>query len=84
MIYLEELVGGDCFELDNKYYVLSQDFKANGQRMCLNLNNGFPKWLDGATMVTSIDIFTLDKDNNIIAFKKREKLDATSQNTNIS
>lgn len=84
MIYLEELIGGDCFETDGKHYILSQDFKSNGQRMCLNLNNGFPKWLDAKTMVIAIDIFTLDKDNNIIAFKKREKPDAIAQNKNIS
>lgn len=84
MLYLEELSGGDCFELDSQYYILSQDFKSNGQRMCLNLSSGFPSWVNGNSMVNNIDIFTLDKDNNIIAFKQREKPSVTAQNKNIS
>lgn len=83
MKYLEELNTGDCFEYNNDYYILSCDFKTNGNRMCLSLKNGFSKWFGGDSIVNLTDIFTLDKDSNIIAIKQREKDDNT-KNQNIS
>jgi hypothetical protein len=83
MQYLEELKSGDCFEYNSSYYILSSDFKNNGSRMCLSLVDGFTKWLKGDCIVNLTDIFTLDKDTNIIAIRKREKDDNT-QNQNIS
>lgn len=84
MKYLEELSGGDCFEYNNCYYILSKDFKSNGGKMCIGINNGFPKWIDQSTIVSPIELFTLDKENNIIALKIREKTDVDSENNNIS
>lgn len=73
MKYVEELSGGDCFEYSNKYYILSNDFKANGDRMCLLLNDGNPKWLAPNLIVNQIELLTTDNDKNIIALKIREK-----------
>lgn len=75
MKYLEELNFGDCFQLNNHYYILSSDIKSNGDRMCLSLKNGFCNWMGGNNIVDLIDIFTLDKDTNIIAIKERSKDD---------
>lgn len=72
MKYLEELSGGDCFEYNKHQFIVSQDFKPNGYRLCLGLKNGFPKWLDPSLMVNQIDLFTIDKDNNIVAIKERK------------
>lgn len=83
MKYLEELNSGDCFEYNNDYYVLSCDFKNNGNRMCLSLKNGFSNWFGADSIVNLTDIFTLDKDSNIIALKERAKDDNT-KDTNIS
>jgi hypothetical protein len=84
MKYLEELSGGDCFEHNGYHYVLSRDFKANGDKMCISMTNGFQKWLSSNSIVSHVELFTTDKDNNIIAFKTREKQNDYSENKNIS
>lgn len=73
MKYIEELSIGDCFMSQTNYFIITTDFKKNGQRLCVNLNDGSTKWFDSNAFIDSIDIFTLDKDNNVIAMKKREK-----------
>lgn len=84
MKYLEELAIGDCFEYKDSYYILSSDFKSNGQKMCLSLINGFANWFNGEIIVNIADIFTLDKNSNIIAIKERKKDDDISKNKDIS
>lgn len=74
MKYLEELSGGDCFEHSNIYYVLSKDFKGNGDIMCLSLSDGFSRWLSPSLIVNPVELLTTDNDKNIIALKKREKI----------
>lgn len=73
MKYLEEVVAGSCFEFENKFYLLTQDFKKNGQRLCLKLDDGCFRWLQSDSMVGITDLFTMDKDSNIIAIKERNK-----------
>jgi hypothetical protein len=75
MKYLEELTGGDCFEYGNRYYIMSKDFKSNGDIMCLGLFDGFTKWLPPNSMVNQIELLTTDNDKNIVALKRREKND---------
>lgn len=85
MQYIEELSIGDCFEVNDKRYILCADYKKNGDRLSICLSDGNSHWMSSNTMVDIIDIFTLDDNNNIIAIKKREKYgDSISQNTNIS
>ena len=84
MKYIEELNPGDCFEYSGKYYVLSCDFKGNGKRMCVSLYDGFSNWLDGECIINPTDIFTMDKDNNIIAIKERKKDDISNTTQNVS
>jgi hypothetical protein len=62
---------------------LTTDFKKNGDRLAVCLSDGTSKWIKSNNIIETIDIFTLDKDNNIIAMKEREKNAATT-NTNIS
>jgi hypothetical protein len=83
MKYLEELSGGDCFEYNNQYYILSKDFRSNGQKMCIGMSDGFQKWMNQNTIVSSIELFTLDKENNIIALKLREKKDVDPKTKDI-
>lgn len=73
MKYIEEISIGDCFILDNSKYILTTDFKKSGQRMSVNLLDGTIKWIDQSAVVEQIDIFTVDKDTNIIAIKERKK-----------
>lgn len=84
MKYLEELVSGECFEFNNNYFILTQDFKKNGDRSCIQLNTGFNKWLKADSIVKIADIFTMDKDSNIIAIKERIKDNVSNQTKNVS
>lgn len=73
MKYVEELSIGDCFDFNGSNFIITTDFKKNGQRLCVNLKDGNIKWFESNCFVNNIDIFTLDKDNNVIAMKHREK-----------
>jgi hypothetical protein len=73
MKYLEELSPGDCFDLDKNYYIITSDFKKDGKKLCINLKTGFSNWIKPDETVDNIDIFTLDKDSNIIAIRERNK-----------
>lgn len=83
MKYLEELSFGDCFLLNDNYFVLTTDFKKNGDKLAVCLSDGSSKWIKPNEMINSIDIFTLDKENNILAIKERTK-DAANSDSNIS
>jgi hypothetical protein len=82
--YLEELDSGDCFTYNDLVYVVSKDFKSNGNRSCLSLVDGSSRWLEPNTMIDKTQIFTMDKDSNIIAIKESKKADVSNQSQNIS
>jgi hypothetical protein len=73
MKYIEEIEAGDCFEFNKKFYVLTRDFKKNGDRLCVALQDGSPNWLKPDSIIQITDLFTMDKDNNIIAIRERKK-----------
>jgi len=73
MKYIEETEIGECFSLDKNYYIVTSDFKKNGSKLCINLKTGFGLWVSSDSMIDTTDIFTLDKDSNIIAIKERNK-----------
>lgn len=73
MKYLEELFPGDSFKLQDQTYILTSDFKKKGDRYCIDLNNGSSRWILGNTIVEMCPVYTLDKDNNIIAIKPTPK-----------
>lgn len=79
MKYLEEITPGDIFYHNNQIYVLTSDFKNSGSRMSVSLDNGFPIWLDAQTIIETLPLFKLDKDNNIIPIKN-----VPAPSTNIS
>jgi hypothetical protein len=70
---IEDLESGDTFELDGNFYVLSRDYKKNGDRNCVCLETGNSKWIDSEQFVTHNPIYYLDQDNNIVALKPMEK-----------
>ena len=47
------------------------------------MSDGFQKWMNQNTIVSSIELFTLDKENNIIALKLREKKDVDPKTKDI-
>lgn len=79
MKYIEELSSGDVFRYKNELYLLTGDFKINGQRMAISLKDGFSSWHNGQTIVDKTPIFVLDTENNIIP-AKIEKKDANISN----
>lgn len=81
MKYIEELSPGECFVYKNIYYIITSDFKSSGSKLCYSLNNGFPTWLSGDSIVDQIQIYTMDEKNTIIPIKETTKTDGT---TNVS
>jgi hypothetical protein len=82
MKYLEELSHGDCFSFNGSNYITTTDFKKNGAKLAVNLSTGQSNWIESDSIVENIDIFTLDKDSNVIAMKERSS-DDTNSNTNL-
>lgn len=73
MKYLEELSVGESFQLNNEIFILTSDFKKNGEKSCVNLSNGLFRWITSNTIVEICPTYILDKDNNIIAIKPTVK-----------
>lgn len=73
MKYMEELSVGETFEFNNKFFIVCGDYKKNGDRNCVNLTTGFSQWIAANTIIEICPIYRLDKDNNIIAIKPKEK-----------
>jgi|688.fasta_scaffold00642_68 hypothetical protein len=76
MKYLEEIKNGDCFIHDNFVYLLTSDFKKDGSKLSYRLDNGFPQWFNNTVIVEDIQIYRMDKQNNIIPIKETTKNDA--------
>lgn len=83
MKYLEEIFAGECFAFMGKNFILTIDFKKNGDRLAICLSNGLPQWIKANDIIEEVDIFTLDKENNIVAIKERKK-NVTTTNTDVS
>jgi len=82
MKYLEELLIGDCYTHSGKQYIITTDYKKNGSRLCICLIDGTTYWAPSDLMIDPIDIFTVDKDSNIVAIKERKK-DVVDKTTDI-
>jgi len=82
--YLESLNNGDAFSLENNFFIVSCDFKKDGSRLCVCAKTGNTRWYASNTIVNSIQLYTLDKDNNIIALKESKKQDDNIKDKNIS
>lgn len=79
MKYVEELFIGEFFNLNGEFFVNTQDFKKNKSRLAINLKTGVGQWMSHDSMVESIDLYTLDKDNNFISIREREKLNVDTK-----
>lgn len=79
MKYLEELSAGECFRLDESLFLVTCDFKSNGDRLCYSLDKGLPKWIKPNSIIHVDPIYTLNSDNAVVAVKNYDK-----QSINIS
>lgn len=71
--YLEELEAGECFLLNGKAFVYTIDQKKNGDRLCIDLSEGSPRWLNSDSIIEKIAIFYTDMESNIIAIRESKK-----------
>ena len=65
MKYIEELSAGECFTFNNQLFILTIDFKKNGQKLAYCLVDGSSRWMNSQDIVESTSIYTLDDNNNI-------------------
>lgn len=79
MKYIEELFIGEFFSLNGEFFVNTQDFKKDKSKLAINLKTGIGRWLPHDSMVESIDLFTLDKDNNFVSIREREKVNVDTK-----
>lgn len=71
--YIEELSIGDFFNLNNNIYVITTDFKKNGNRLCCDLMSGSLVWMNPTDIIDVKDIYYLDTNNNMCPIKERKK-----------
>jgi hypothetical protein len=83
MKYIEELKPGDTFEYNNSMFILTIDFRKNGSRLAIDLNNGQPKWLDPDCITNPDPIYKLDSSNNILPIKQENSNESLYQNNTI-
>lgn len=83
MKFIEELLTGDCFTAENRFFIVTTDFKKNNNRLCICLETGSSRWFEANAVVEHINIYRLDKDNNLISFKETQK-DDVAKNQDIS
>lgn len=68
--FIEELTAGDIFELENQRFVVTSDFKKNGERLCVNLNTGNVRWFKPDSHVIHVSLYAMDSDNNFHPIKE--------------
>jgi hypothetical protein len=69
MKYIEELCPGDSFELNKSLFLLTSDFKKNGERLAISMTNGSSKWMASDCVVDTVPLFYLDANNNTLPIK---------------
>ena len=75
MKYLEELQNGDKFLYNNLCYITTCDYKNNKngiQKLCINLHNGNPLWLNDNTIVDQIFILYQNTENLLVEIKNEK------------
>lgn len=85
MKYLEELDHGSCFLFEDQKFILTKDFRTrnkNTEFFCINIVDGFVKWIPANQIVKIVDLYYIDDEKNLIAIK--EYKDEFSKNQNIS
>jgi hypothetical protein len=80
MKYLEELNYGDAFLLVNnpveEVFFLTSDYKKSGEKLCYSLKNGSSRWFESNLLVDLLPLYSLDKENNVVAVKPTPRADS--------
>ena len=80
--FIEELESGDCFEIENKRFILTSDYKKNGDRLAIDAANGNSRWLKSDCHVFVLTLYTMDSENNFMPIKEI-KSDVPNQAKNL-
>lgn len=86
MKYLEELIPANIFYYQDKIFIVTIDFKIRKEQKylyCICLSTGTGCWLEDSLCVEETELYTIDKDKNIVAIKPHLGYHDT-QNKNIS
>lgn len=81
--FIEELEAGDVFESDTNKFLVTSDFKKNGDRLCVNLISGNVRWFNPSHHINTISLYTMDNNNNFYPIKEI-KSDVSITTKNIS
>lgn len=81
--FIEELVAGDTFDLDGQKFIITSDFKKNGDRLCIDLSSGNSRWFKPDLHIAHISLYAMDNNNNFHPIKEI-KSDVSPKITGIS
>jgi hypothetical protein len=68
--FIEELNSGDSFEAEGKRFLLTSDYKKNGSRMVIDIDNGACRWFESDCHVSLINLYIMDSNNNFMPIKE--------------
>jgi len=80
MKYIEEIEPGQSFFYQDNYFLMTADFKKNGDRLSISLANGTSRWMGASETVDLVVLYTIDEDSN---FKHIREEDSNDTNKNI-
>lgn len=80
MNYIEELASGETFCIGEEKFIVTTDFKKNGSRLCINLDDGSHRWLKSSEIINKMPVYYIDNENNILPLRKLKN----EQNISIS
>jgi hypothetical protein len=78
--YIEELNIGNTFVYKNATYIMTQDFRKNGDRLCVNLLDGSARWIGSTQIVEETQIYRMDSDNNFMPLSNHKNIPPNIQN----
>jgi hypothetical protein len=79
MKYIEELIAGQTFVKDNHIFLLTTDYKKDGSKLAVSIEQGNLRWFKPNDMINTVPIFKLDENNNVIPI-----IETISENYKIS
>jgi hypothetical protein len=80
--FIEELESGDALELEGRSFIITSDFKKNGDRLCIDIATGNSRWIKSDYPVNLINLYTVDSNSNFMPIKEI-KSDVSPQIKNV-
>jgi hypothetical protein len=81
--YIEELLPGQCFCVNNQQYIITSDFDNKSKRLCIDLKTGQSRWFKFDTSTDTISIYILDDNSNFSPINP-EPANVSIKNNNFS